>query len=109
MAIVEMDQGLAWKLIEGYQNELDPEVKKLEAYYRQFDCPRCKGSCRKEIDARHTFADPNTLVPRALLRCISCQCLFNPHILGDQGPMILEMGNPAKIPSPIHIFGTDDR
>jgi len=86
----EMDPELVWKLIEGYQNELDPEAKKLDAFYRQFKCPRCRGNCRKEIhagpDGGHAFSDPETLVARALLRCLLCSCLFDPHT-----GMILEL------------------
>lgn len=92
MPFVEMDPEVIWKLVEGYQNELAPEHLKLEAYYRQFSCPQCQGACRKEIVASHMFADPSCLVPRALLRCLLCECLFNPHITANGQPMIVEMG-----------------
>lgn len=100
MPFVEMDPELIRKALEGYQNELEPEQKKQEAFYRQFRCQRCgSSSLRKEIDVRHAFADPNTLVPRALLRCNLCSCLFDPHS-GVQ----LERGNPAKVPPEIPII-----
>lgn len=79
MRVHEMDPALIWKLIEGFQNELEPEVRKLDAFYRQFHCPRCGGACRKETDPRHAFSDPETLVARSLLRCTLCTCLFDPH------------------------------
>ena len=79
MVIKPMDPALALKAIEGYQNELAPEAKALEAFYRQFTCKRCGGPCRKEFVRGHVFSDPNTLVPRSCLRCTSCQLLFDPH------------------------------
>lgn len=91
MPIVELDPLLAWKAIEGYQNELGPEQKALEAFYRQFRCPRCGSGCRRETLLNHAFADPDTLGPRSVLRCNQCSALFDPH-----SGIRLEMGNPAK-------------
>lgn len=96
MPIVELDPVVAWKAIEGYQNELGPEAAKLEALYRQVVCPRCGEPGRKEFDPRHAFADQDALVARALLRCLKCRCLFNPHTLDAQGrPMVVERGDPG--------------
>jgi hypothetical protein len=99
MPFVEMDPEFALKAIEGYQNELEPERKALEAFYRQFRCKRCGGFCKKEQVHGHVFSDPNVLVPRAVLRCTRCSCLFDPH-----SGLILEMGNPAKVPPDIPIL-----
>jgi hypothetical protein len=91
----EMDPALAWKAIEGHENVLAPEAKVLDAFYRQFRCKRCGNAVRKEIDARHAFSDPETLNPRALLRCVTCNCLFDPH-----SGLVLEKGHdvPPEIP-----------
>ena len=46
----EMDPELVTKLLEGYENELGPATRKLEAFYRQFKCPKCKGLiCRERL------------------------------------------------------------
>lgn len=104
MPLKELDPELAWKAIEGYQNELVPEQRALDAFYRQHRCKRCGSSCRKEtLNSVHAFADPETLVPRSVLRCLSCNCLFDPHT-----GMILEMGNPAKVPPDIPIIRPSD-
>jgi hypothetical protein len=79
MHFKELDPELARKAIEGYTNELAPEAASLEAFYRQFRCPRCKGACQKETVPGHVFSDPSTLVPRSCLRCTACTCLFDPH------------------------------
>lgn len=97
MPFIELDPEVAWRAIEGYQNELAAENTKFEAFYRQLRCPRCGGSCRKEFNAAHAFADPNTMIPRALLRCLECSCLFDPHVLTPSGqPIIVELGNQAQ-------------
>lgn len=96
VAIVELDPELAWKAVEGYQNELASEAAKLEALYRQVPCPRCEGSGQKEFSTAHAFADKSVLVPRAMLRCITCRCLFNPHLLDTHGrAMVVELGEPG--------------
>lgn len=89
MRFKPMDPGLARKLLEGYQDELAPERKKLEAFYRHCRCPRCKNECRKEASANHAFGG-GTLVARSLLRCTVCRCLFDPH-----SDLVLERGDPV--------------
>jgi hypothetical protein len=89
----ELDPAIALKLIEGFQDELSPEAKKLDTFYRQFKCPRGCGDLQKEFDIRHTFSDENFLTPRALLRCSNCRYLIDPH-----SALVLDSGNPAKIP-----------
>lgn len=99
MHFVELDPEVVLKAIEGFENELDPELNKLSAFYRQFACPRCKGEMRKEFasgeNGGHAFADKTTMNPRALLRCVSptCGCLIDPH-----SGLLVERGKP---PSPI--------
>lgn len=87
-AFKTMDPALARKLVEGYQNELEPQRKALEAFYRQCRCPKCKGTCRREFVPGHSFADPDTFVARSCLRCTTCDCLFDPH-----SNLVLEMGD----------------
>lgn len=83
------------QLLEGYRNELEPERKKLDAFYRQCVCPKCKSACRKETVPSHAFADPDSLVPRSCLRCLHCELLFDPH-----SDLILEPGKKlAPLPS----------
>lgn len=90
MGFKEMDPELARKAVEGYENELAPQAKALEAFYRQFRCKKCGSPCQKETVRGHAFSDPDTLVPRSCLRCASCKCLFDPHT-----GLVLEMGDAA--------------
>lgn len=93
MPFVELDPEVARKAIEGFENELDGELASLAAFYRQFTCPRCKGEVRREFstgpEGGHAFADKNFMTARALLRCLACSCLFDPH-----SGMIVERGKP---------------
>ena len=89
----ELDPDIAWKAIEGYTDVLGPEAKGLDAFYRQFRCPRCKGELQKEFSSKHAFSDPGTAIARALLRCPTCRFLLEPHT-----NLVIESGSPAKIP-----------
>jgi len=85
-----MDPELAAKAIEGYEDALAPEKTALDAFYRQFRCKRCGGTCRKETVRGHVFAEgTGTLNPRAALRCLTCSCLFDPH-----SGLLIETGKP---------------
>lgn len=88
MSFKEADPTLMLKAIEGYEDTLAVEQRKLNAFYRQFRCQRCGGNCRKEMVKGHTFGG-DSLVPRSCLRCLACQCLFDPHT-----GLLLEPGVP---------------
>jgi hypothetical protein len=98
---VEMDPELARKAVEGYTNELAPERAKLDAFYRQFDCPQCKGTAlHQEYVPKHAFGDPDIIVPRALLRCEFCRVLFDPH-----SGLIVERGATGLVPVDVPMRG----
>lgn len=103
MLIITMDPADVLKAIEGYENELAPERNGLEAFYRQFKCQRCGGPVQKELSPKHAFSDPNTLTPRALLRCLHCKCLFDPH-----SGLTVERGDMKKTPDGIPLVGEED-
>jgi hypothetical protein len=91
MVFKELDPVLALKIVEGYINELEPANKALDAFYRQFKCKRCGGPCRKEFVPGHMYADPDSLVARACLRCPNCKLLFDPH-----SGILVEIGGPVR-------------
>ncbi len=89
-----LDPELAWKAIEGHEDVVSPEAKGLDAFYRQFACPRCKCQLTKQFDSRHAFGPGNDgLVAHALLTCGFCGYLVDPHT-----NLVLNSGNPAKMP-----------
>ena len=92
MHYVTMDPELVRKSVEGIDDELAGEVKKLEAFYRQFRCTRCKGALHKEFLPQHMYADPDCHVARAVLRCNLCKSLFDPF-----SGIILETGDPRAV------------
>lgn len=91
MHVKTLDPELAWKAIEGYTDELEPQRRALEAFYRQFRCKVCGRPCQKEAVRSHVFADPDTSVPRSCLRCTTCRCLFDPHtgIILESGTVLV--------------------
>ena len=98
-----MNSADVFAAIEGYEDVLTPAGQELDEFYRRFSCPRCMGDLQKEFDVRHTFSDPDCVVPRALLRCPNCRYLIDPH-----SNVVLETGNPAKIPfDPIPIINPE--
>lgn len=103
MAFVEMDPDDVRKALAGYEDELAAEAKKLDAFYRQFRCQNCGGECGKEYDRRHAFADPDVLVPRAILRCLKCKALFDPF-----SGLRLELGNKALVRPEIPLIYPND-
>jgi len=93
MHFVPMDPELIKKAIEGYEDALTPAARRLEAFYRQFKCPHCGGDCSKETVVGHAFSDPDSLVPRSVLRCDQCSLLFDPH-----SKIVLERAGHVTLP-----------
>jgi hypothetical protein len=92
----ELDPELHLKLIEGYTDELSPEAKSLELFYRLHSrCKRCGELMQKEFDGR-TAWESDDAMPHALLRCTNCGMLLEPFT-----GLVLDTGSPAKIPTSI--------
>ncbi len=89
----EMDPESVLKAIEGHKDILQPEAARLDAFYRTFNCPRCKCPLQKEFDMRHAYSDQSTMNARALLRCPDCRYLLDPH-----SNLVVEYGDASKIP-----------
>jgi hypothetical protein len=89
----ELDPEVARQAIEGFEDVLTPEAQRLDALYSSFTCPRGCGSLHRQNDAKHAFADPDTLVPRSLLHCTNCGFTIEPHTR-----VVLESGSAGKIP-----------
>lgn len=93
----EMDPDLIRKVIEGYHDELTPEARKQDAFYRQFSCPNCKCPLVKDFNHPGRWSD-DSLLPKALLRCELCDYTIEPETR-----VIVATGNPAKVPSELSI------
>lgn len=103
MSYVTLTPTQVRKAIEGYENELAGEQKKLDAFYRQFRC-RCGNKYQKEILPTHAFPDGGEfLTARSLLRCTVCRALFDPF-----SGLYLEMGNRALAQPDIPIIKPSD-
>jgi len=96
MKFVEMDPEEALAAIEGHENVLEGEARKLDAFYRQFVCKSCGGKhLSRRYLPQHAFADETTPIPRATLFCDDCHCHFDPH-----SGLILNLSEFAIINSP---------
>jgi RNase P subunit RPR2 len=100
-----LDPDLAWKAIEGHEDVVSTEARALDAFYRQFSCPRCKCQLTKQFDTRTAFNHSEGTVAHALLICGTCGYLMDPHT-----NLVLNSGNPSKMPvrlSPIWLPDED--
>jgi hypothetical protein len=98
---VEMDPEVAARAIEGYDDVLSTEVRKQDAFHRQFSCANGCGQLQKEYDAKTCFPEGGEdLLARALLRCPICGYLIDPETR-----IILEQGNPLRGEENLPIIG----
>jgi hypothetical protein len=92
-AFTPLDPELHLKLIEGYQDELEPVTRKLEAFYRTIgSCRRCGHPLAKRYDQRTAFSSED-VVPHALLTCDNCGFTVDPFT-----NVVLSSGDASKIP-----------
>ena len=77
--IKEMDPELVWKLLEGHENLLMPEVEKEQAFFRHVTCPNCN-SVQHEVllDSKNPFTVGSPL-PNKILKCLTCNTEFEPY------------------------------
>lgn len=94
MALEQLDPEVALKLLEGYQDTINEAAKKREQFYQDQTCPTCGGNAFQKEAGPQLFRDGDPL-PRYLLRCTNCDCVFDPFT-GIQ----LTMGNVGKAYEP---------
>lgn len=104
MAFRELDEQAVLDIISKYTDELTPQAKAYEAFYRQNDlCGRCghRGMSRMTIQndvTGHAFSG-DTLVPKAVLQCSACGNTFDPF-----SHIEIARGNPAAVMPDIPII-----
>ena len=91
MSLELLDPEITLKLLEGFEDTITPLSKKRDTFYEQQTCPYCEGdNLTKTADSKTIFRN-NDPLPRFLLSCDNCNCLFDPH-----SGLILSMGNLGK-------------
>ena len=88
----EMDPVLVRAAIEGFKDELTPDLEEQDKFYRQFSCPRCKCGLDKEFDPRVCYTGDGSIA-KAILKCGSCDYRIEPHT-----GMIVTFGDASKTP-----------
>ncbi len=83
------------KLLEGHVDTIGPAAEEQDKFYASQICPYCQGdSTQKHADGRLTFSGESAL-PKFLLKCDSCGCIFDPHT-----GLIAALGNLAEALEP---------
>lgn len=91
MDLKPLDPQITLKLLEGRADVITPMARARQQMYQDQMCPRCGGcTLKKRADSRTMFR-PNDPLPRYLLSCQDCHCLFDPH-----SGLILSLGNLAQ-------------
>jgi nitrite reductase/ring-hydroxylating ferredoxin subunit len=94
MALEQLDPEITLKLLEGYKDTISQAAQEREQFYQSQSCPHCGGNAFHKEAGSKLFRDGEPL-PRYLLRCANCDCVFDPFT-GIQ----LTMGNLAKAYQP---------
>ena len=100
-----MDPEATLKLLEGRKDIITPLAEAREAFYQSQTCIRCGSPALIKVGDANTMFRSNEPLPRYLLKCASCECLFDPH-----SGLLLSMGNQAKalVPSVPILKGPED-
>lgn len=100
MSFKQLDPRITIKLLEGRRDVISPLAEKREKFYAEQECPNCGGNALTKTGDTTTLFRNGDLLPRYLLSCDNCGCLFDPH-----SGIILSMGNKGRAYEPaIHIL-----
>lgn len=91
MALKTLDPRITQKLLEGHKDILTPMAEEREKFYKDQTCPGCGGNAFTKVGDSRTMIRQGDPLPRYMLQCDNCDCLFDPHS-GIQ----LSIGNIAK-------------
>lgn len=96
MELRTADPRITLKLLEGREDVLGPLAKARRDFYDSQICIRCGGKAFTKVADSKTIFVPDDPLPRYLLRCRDCECLFDPH-----SGILLAMGNLGKAFIPV--------
>jgi len=82
-------------MLEGHEDIVTPLAADRERFYTKQECIRCGSSALKRIGDANTMFRGRDPLPRYTLRCLSCECEFDPH-----SNILLKMGNLGKAHEP---------
>lgn len=77
---VELDPAEVTKALEGQQDVLSDLRKQQDEFYASRSCPSCGSTehTREFHSVTHAYGQ-GAVLPRWVLRCRKCTCLFDPH------------------------------
>lgn len=86
MVFKQMNPEDVLKALEGHQNVIKEEVKRVVDYFSNLQCLHCGGSCRMEINNKKLF-DSGSILPNFIAQCNDCDAQFTPYTkIEVQGP-----------------------
>jgi hypothetical protein len=91
MHLKAADPRVTLKLLEGRKDVIGPLAAARDEFYRSQSCIRCNGTSLTKVANAATLFHPNDPMPRYLMECKDCECLFDPHT-----GLLLAMGNLGK-------------
>lgn len=91
MHLKPADPRIILKLLEGREDVISPLADRRDEFYRSQSCIRCGSTALTRVANAATLFHSNDPMPRYLMECQSCECLFDPHT-----GLLLSMGNLGK-------------
>ena len=91
MDLKPADPRVILKLLEGKKDIITPLAEKRDEFYRGQTCIRCGSQALIKVANAATLFRSNDPMPRYLMQCQDCECLFDPHT-----GLLLSMGNLGK-------------
>jgi len=105
MNLKQLDPKVIMKMLEGHEDVITPLQRERDQLYQSQSCPTCGGNAFDKVGDSRTMFRQGDVLPRYMLRCSNCDCVFDPHS-GIQ----LTMGNVARayVPTVPILGGPDD-
>jgi hypothetical protein len=91
MNLKPADPRVILKLLEGRKDVITPLAEKRDEFYRNQTCIRCGGTALTKVSNAATLFQSGDPMPRYLMQCQDCTCMFDPHT-----GLLLSMGNLGK-------------
>jgi hypothetical protein len=90
MIFKQMNPDDVRKALEGHENVIEKEMRKVTEYFSNLSCLYCGGSCRAITNSKKIF-EPGEILPNFLAECNDCGCQFTPYTK-------IEVKGPTKNP-----------
>lgn len=77
-AFKEMNPEDVWRAIEGYSDVVTPALRTQDTTLKYTPCPVCEQTNTQAFVNPSNPFSPGAIAPNKLLRCLGCECEFDP-------------------------------